>query len=168
MVLDLLEMATIEAGAANVDLVSFSLAPLVEATMLHVGAAAIPIDLSVDARAARVNVDARRFERVIDNLIGNADRHAGGATCVRVTRDVATRQVRIHIDDAGPGVAPNERLRIFDRFARGAQGRHLAGAGLGLALVKEHVRLMHGAVHVGDSPDGGARFTVELPEAEAQ
>ena len=136
--------------------------------MLHVGAGTIPIEMSVDARAMRVSVDARRFERVIDNLIGNADRHAGGATCVRVTRDGAARQVRIHIDDAGPGVAPNERTRIFDRFARGAQGRHLAGAGLGLALVQEHVRLMHGTVRVGESPDGGARFTVELPEAEAQ
>ncbi len=168
MVLDLLEIATIEAGAATVDLASLSVAPLVEATMLHVGAGTIPIEMSMDARTVRVSVDARRFERVIDNLIGNADRHAGGATCVRVTRDGASRRVRIHIDDAGPGVAPNERSRIFDRFARGAQGRHLAGAGLGLALVQEHVRLMHGTVKVGDSPDGGARFTVELREAEAE
>ena len=136
--------------------------------MLHVGADAIPIELSTDAKAAQVSVDARRFERVIDNLIGNADRHGGGATCVRVTRDIAAHQVRIHIDDAGPGVAPNERTRIFDRFARGAQGRHLAGAGLGLALVQEHMRLMHGTVHVSESPEGGARFTVELPEARAQ
>jgi two-component system, OmpR family, sensor histidine kinase MtrB len=167
MVLDLLEMATIEAGAATVDLTSLSVAPLVTATMLHVGASTVPIDVTADARAARVNVDARRFERVIDNLIGNADRHAGGATCVRVSRDGVMRRVRIHVDDAGPGVAPNERSRIFDRFARGAQGRHLAGAGLGLALVQEHVRLMRGTVHVTESPDGGARFTVDLPEADA-
>jgi two-component system sensor histidine kinase MtrB len=167
MVLDLLEMATIEAGAATVDLRPFAIAPLVEATLAHVGARAIPVDVASDARTTLVNVDARRFERVIDNLIGNAERHGGGATKVRVSHDEAARRVHVHVDDAGPGVAPNERLRVFDRFARGAQGRHLAGAGLGLALVQEHVRLMRGTVWVTDSPEGGARFTVELPEADA-
>ncbi len=167
MVLDLLEMATIEAGAATVDLTSLSVVPLLKTTMLHVGADSVPIDVAVGAAEARVIVDARRFERIIDNLIGNANRHAGGATCVRIIRDGTAHRVRIHIDDAGPGVAPNERSRIFDRFARGAQGRHLAGAGLGLALVKEHVRLMRGTICVSDSPDGGARFTFDLPEAEA-
>ncbi len=167
MVLDLLEMATIEAGAATVDLTSFLVAPLLSATMIHVGAGTVPVDVAADAGGARVNVDARRFERVIDNLIGNAERHAGGATCVRVRRDAGNRRVHIHIDDAGPGVATTERSRIFDRFARGAQGRHLAGAGLGLALVQEHVRLMRGTVCVTESPDGGARFTVDLPEGDA-
>ncbi len=167
MVLDLLEMATIEAGAATVDLTSLSVVPLLKATLLHVGAANVPVEVATGATEARVSVDARRFERIVDNLIGNANRHAGGATCVRVIRDSSARRVRIHIDDAGPGVAPSERSRIFDRFARGAQGRHLAGAGLGLALVQEHVRLMRGTVCVSDSPDGGARFTFELPEADA-
>ena len=166
MVLDLLEMATIEAGAATVDLTSMSVVPLLKATMLHVGASSVPIDVAVGATGARVEVDARRFERIIANLIGHANRHGGGATCVRVIRDGTAHRVRIHIDDAGPGVAPNERSRIFDRFARGASGRHLAGAGLGLALVKEHVRLMRGTVCGSESPDGGARFTFDLPEAD--
>ena len=72
--------------------------------------------------------------------------------------------VRIHVDDAGPGVVEGERNQIFERFARGANGRHLAGAGLGLALVREHLRLMDASVVALESPEGGARFSVLLPE----
>lgn len=161
LVLDLLEMATIEAGASTVDLVTRQIGPLVSTTLSHLGAKDLPVLMTDEARAARVSVDPRRFERVIDNLVGNAKHHGRGATAIRVDREDDV--ICVHIDDAGPGVPPGERDRIFERFSRGANGRHLAGAGLGLALVREHMRLMHGAVDVADSPDGGARFTVMLP-----
>ncbi len=166
MVLDLLEIATIDAGAATVVVNDFMVEPLLEATLRHVAVGPVPIIISPDARSVWVCVDSRRFERVLDNLLGNAQRHAGGPTVIHVEADLPRRVVRIHVDDAGPGVALAERHRIFDRFARGAHGRHLAGAGLGLALVQEHVRLMSGTVSVGDSPDGGARFTIELPKTQ--
>jgi len=74
----------------------------------------------------------------------------------------------ITVEDRGPGVAPSERELIFERFARGGvAGRRSGseGAGLGLALVDEHVRLHRGRVWVDDRPDGldGARFVIELP-----
>ena len=109
-------------------------------------------------------MDARRFEHVMLNLIENANAHGQGATAVRA--ELVGRNVAIHVDDAGPGVLPAERVHIFEPFIRGPNGRHLPGAGLGLALVTEHMRLMSGSVSVSDSPDGGARFTLELPEQD--
>ena len=77
-------------------------------------------------------------------------------------------QVLIAVEDHGPGVPPDERKLVFERFSRGAgAGRRSMGegAGLGLALVDEHVRLHGGRVWVEDRLDGapGARFVIELP-----
>ncbi len=74
--------------------------------------------------------------------------------------------VEIAVEDAGPGISPVERTKVFDRFYRGsAAGRRGAGSGtgLGLALVAEHVRLMNGETWVESSPTGGARFVISLP-----
>ena len=98
------------------------------------------------------------------NLIENANAHGLGATVVRA--ELCSGMVAIHVDDAGPGVPMSEREHIFEPFIRGPSGRHLPGAGLGLALVTEHMRLMSGSITVSESPDGGARFTLELPEQE--
>jgi len=115
-----------------------------------------------------VAADKRRLERVIANLVENAANYGGGANRVQVERDGAT--LRISVEDEGPGVPPEERDAVFERFFRGsASGRRRSGgqgSGLGLALVAEHVRLHGGRVWVEDRPGGpGARFVVELPLA---
>jgi two-component system, OmpR family, sensor histidine kinase MtrB len=128
----------------------------------------IPIEMDRGLDEATMEVDKRRMERVIGNLIENADRYAGGV--ILITIKSAGRNVRILVDDAGPGVPPEERERVFERFARGATARARAsgeGTGLGLSLVDEHVRLHKGRVWVEDRPGGGARFVVELPRADA-
>ena len=132
------------------------------------GSAPIDFDLHVDPYATDVVVraDKRRLERVVANLVENAQRHAGGVTRISVER--AGAWAFIAVEDAGPGVAPADQERIFERFARGsAAGRRGGGdgTGLGLALVREHVRLHHGSVWVEPRPGGGARFVVKLPRA---
>ena len=102
------------------------------------------------------------------NLMENADHYGGGVTTIAVgpgpdRRTASARLVEVTVDDAGPGIDPAERTKVFERFYRGsASGRRGTGTGtgLGLALVAEHMRVMHGDVRVESSPDGGARFVL--------
>ena len=124
---------------------------------------AVHIDPAV--RDWRVGVDKRRFERVMVNLMENAANYGGGATDIAV-RPGAGGDVEVVVDDAGPGIEPAERSKVFERFYRGsASGRRGAGTGtgLGLSLVAEHMHAMHGRVRVDTSPAGGARLVVALP-----
>jgi signal transduction histidine kinase len=126
----------------------------------------IPIHSEGGADETILEVDKRRMVRVFGNLIENADRYAGGVTEISLVP--AGKNIRIRVDDSGPGVPVVEREHIFERFARGETARARAsgeGTGLGLSLVHEHVKLHGGRVWVEDSPRGGARFIVELPKA---
>jgi signal transduction histidine kinase len=98
-------------------------------------------------------------------LIDNADAYGGGATRIVVGGTPDT--LKIAVDDAGPGVPLSERELIFERFHRSDLHRASTapGTGLGLAIAVEHCRLHDGRLTVEDSPDGGARFLVELPLA---
>jgi signal transduction histidine kinase len=127
------------------------------------------VDLDRDLDATPLLLDKRRVERILTNLIANAQTHGQGITALRVHRE--DEFVRITIEDRGPGVAAEDRERVFERFARGSRSRRRGedkGTGLGLALVAEHVRLHGGSVWVDDVPGGpGARFVVELPRIDA-
>lgn len=167
LVEDLLEISRMDAGAAQL-----AMEPLELREVVAFAAAGRPRSVAVEiepgAAALTVRADKRRLLRVLGNLLDNADRHGGGAVAMAVRRRQGWAEVTV--DDAGPGVAPDERDRIFERFYRGsgpASVRRGGGSGLGLALVAEHVRAHGGVVGVDDRPGGGARFFVRLPVADA-
>lgn len=111
-------------------------------------------------------VNPLRFDRIVANLLENACRYGGGPVAIDCRRSNGT--LRLVVDDAGPGVADHERSAIFERFHRGsvdAAPSDSKGTGLGLSLVDEYTRLEGGTVWVETSPQGGARFVVEMPEA---
>lgn len=112
-----------------------------------------------DAEGLTLQADKRRLERVIANLVENAEYHAGG--CKGVLVQAGGLGALIYVDDAGPGVPVEDRERIFERFGRSEDNRR--GIGLGLAIVARHVEWHHGTIRVKDRPEGGARFIVELP-----
>jgi two-component system, OmpR family, sensor histidine kinase MtrB len=165
MVDDLLEISRGQDGAdADRDTFEFvDLAALVEATAEQHGP--VPADtLDVIARPW-VLADRRRLERAVANLLDNAARHGKGL--VRLGVLVRDGHSRIEVDDAGPGVPPDAREHIFERFARGSPADRDttdSGAGLGLALVAQHVTRHDGRAWVEPRPGGGARFVIELPE----
>ena len=107
----------------------------------------------------RIATDPRRFERIVANLIENAERHGDGVVAITAERGPET--VRLIMDDAGPGVSEELAGQIFEPFTRGESGGK-DGAGLGLAIVREQVRLLGGEVSIEESPQGGARFIVTL------
>jgi len=110
-----------------------------------------------------VHADKRRLERVVANLVENAELHGRG--CLRVCVDAEGESVRIAVEDAGPGVPVEQRDRIFERFARTGP-RRVGGVGLGLAIVASHVSWHGGRIWVEDREGGGARFVVSLPAEE--
>lgn len=171
MVANLLEMARIDAGSSDLRTEEVLIDELVVRSLARSSSlpAKVEIDPSLDGRV--VMADKRRFERIIANVLENAERYAGGVTRVALTRgrtrDGGGLTVRIILEDDGPGIPDAEKQRIFDRFARGANtAGHRGmdrGTGLGLALVREHVRLHDGTIWVEDNTPNGARFIIELP-----
>jgi signal transduction histidine kinase len=165
----LLTLARSDAGelppADSVDLVAEVRAAVARAEAVH--AAEPPVQIVVNAMTGKAWAAAAHTETevVLDNLLRNACRY----TRTRVVVSVLTSRtgVRVLVDDDGPGVRPEHRAKVFDRFYRVSddRARSSGGAGLGLALVAELVRRRGGRVAVGDSPDGGARFTVVWPRA---
>ena len=115
--------------------------------------------------AARMQGDRVQLQRVLQNLGENAARHA--ATVVRFELREADGHAVLDVDDDGPGVPPESRDAVFERFTRldEARDRVHGGAGLGLAIVAEIVAAHGGTATVGDAPAGGARFEVTLPLA---
>jgi two-component system sensor histidine kinase MtrB len=168
---DLLEMSRADAGSTDIFLEEVNVSELVQRSVEasarsrdgQVAPPAVLIDPAV--RAWRVGVDKRRFERVMANLMENAANSGGGVTEITV-RPGGPDQVEVTVDDAGPGIDPRERIKVFERFYRGsAAGRRGTGTGtgLGLSLVAEHMRAMQGRAWVESSPAGGARLVVSLP-----
>ncbi|MFC5062826.1 HAMP domain-containing sensor histidine kinase [Actinomycetospora atypica] len=102
---------------------------------------------------------------VLDNLVGNARRHARSVVHVSVVP--AGAWVRLLVDDDGPGIPDEERTRVFDRFTRVEATAGTTGSGLGLALVARLVEGRGGTVRAGTSPDGGARLTARWPAARS-
>jgi signal transduction histidine kinase len=128
-------------------------------------------ELEIDATAVSagaVDGDADALRRVVRNLLDNAARHATRRIAVALTEGAGT--VQLVVEDDGPGVPPDERGRVFERFVRldDARARDHGGSGLGLAIVAELVAAHDGTVTIGDATLGdaalgGARIEVTLP-----
>ena len=103
------------------------------------------------------------LRQAVRNLSDNAARHARRRVAFSAWHDPAS--AFFAVDDDGTGVAPAERLRVFERFVRldEARARDAGGSGLGLAIVREILRGHGGAVRVVEGPLGGARFEARLP-----
>lgn len=112
-----------------------------------------------------VSVNRGRLVQVVVNLLTNAAQNAGPGSFVRVTTRQSADHVHVHVDDDGPGVPEELRARIFDPFFT---TRPDEGTGLGLHVCQRHVEQVGGRLYCGDSPLGGARFTVELPLTEPE
>ena len=138
-----------------------------------------------------VHGSARSFERLVENLLDNAARHASSRVVVRLRRVPEPPTVVLKVQDDGPGIAAADRERVFERFARldAARDRDAGGAGLGLAIVRAVAEAASGSVRVSGAEEGtpgaddgtsgvagarggsarltGARLEVRLPAAAA-
>ena len=170
LVNDLLDIARIESGQFEIHPRSVDLRETVE----EVAALMAPrvegkrqrLDVQIYDPRPPAHVDPARVRQIITNLVTNAHVYTpeGGAITLRLEGDALA--TTITVADTGPGIAPEEVRRLFDRFFRGsAEGRKTAGTGLGLAIVKSLVDLHAGSIDVQSTIGQGTTFTVRLPSA---
>jgi NtrC-family two-component system sensor histidine kinase KinB len=124
--------------------------------------------VAIDARTPRARFDPPRVEQVLTNLIGNALRYAPHESTIRISAGPARAAgrdfVEVAVADAGPGVSPRDRARIFEPYVQ-VEAQRTGGLGLGLAICKRIVEAHGGAIHVEASSSGGSRFVFRLPAA---
>jgi signal transduction histidine kinase len=107
--------------------------------------------------------DPQQLAILLNNLVTNALRHTPAGGKVDVETGIENGRAFVSVIDSGPGIAPAERLRVFDRFYRTSVSSAEGGSGLGLAIVKA-VAEQHGATtELGDAPSGGLRVTISFP-----
>jgi two-component system sensor histidine kinase CiaH len=164
---DLLWLARFDAsrGAPNAEPVDVATLAAQAVDRFGPVAEARHLTLAVDAGpgAHVVSVPPEWLDRLLGVLLDNAVRYSpeGGTISVRVEPDGS--RVRLAVDDSGPGIAPDERERIFDRFHRANEKP--GGAGLGLAIADAIVRATNGRWRIGTSAAGGASMSVSWPRA---
>jgi signal transduction histidine kinase len=167
---DILDLSKVEAGRMELELAPVALGELLEngLTMLRGRATShgIELHLQLDPRIACVQADERKVKQIVFNLLSNAVKFTpdGGRVDI-VLQAVAGDTVQISVRDSGPGIAPEDRERIFEEFEQAGRGvlRAQEGTGLGLAVAKQMVELHGGQIWVQSQPDAGSTFSFTLP-----
>jgi len=120
-------------------------------------------EIALSTEPALVAGDVVLLERMVRNLLDNADKFSPAGTPVEVTLVTVGAAARLVVADHGPGIPAEDQERVFDRFYRSAATRTLPGSGLGLAIVAQVVDAHGGEVRAGGRDGGGAVLTVVLP-----
>src|SRR5262249_23507197 len=145
------DLSRLESGVLRLDRTTVPVGGLLEHAVREqqLQAPHVPVSVSVEPPELTVDADAERVHQVVANLLENAGRHSprGGTVELRARR--GSRTVTIEVIDEGPGIAPDERARIFERFYRADTARATSdgGAGLGLAIARWIVDLHGGDIH---------------------
>jgi two-component system sensor histidine kinase MtrB len=165
---DLLEISRFDAGAAALDVdtvdVRATVAKVVEGARPLAERRGCSIEVLAAPGPAEAEVDERRVERILRNLVVNAVEHSEGRP-VRVLVAAGQDAVAVLVEDHGVGLRPGQASLVFNRFWRAdpARARTTGGTGLGLAIALEDARLHHGWLQAWGEPGVGSRFRLTLP-----
>jgi two-component system sensor histidine kinase KdpD len=157
IVTDLLDMSRLQTGAVQPMAVSTSLDRVLASATQGLSDRSL---VHVAPGLPAVVADPGLLERVVENLLANAVRHAGGA---RVTAEAHDHRVLVLVVDHGPGVPESDRTRMFEPFQRLGDTTAGEGVGLGLAVARGLTEAQGGTLRVSDTPGGGLTMVLELP-----
>ncbi|QFG24017.1 MtrAB system histidine kinase MtrB [Actinomadura sp. WMMB 499] len=167
---DLLEISRHDAGAATLDAESLDMRDLVLRTVGDIQGLAerkgSKVVLQLPGEPCMAEVDRRRVERILRNLLVNAVEHGEGEDIV-VSAAVDRDAVAVAVRDHGVGLKPGEGQMVFDRFWRAdpARARTTGGTGLGLSISREDAQLHGGWLQAWGEPGHGSQFRLSLPRA---
>ncbi len=174
MILDLLDVAGLEEGRLRLDVEETDAVPLVRraAEDLETAARARRVEIVVETsdRPCPLRADQSVLHRVLDNLLTNAIEHTPAGGAVRVAVHPCAEGIEIQVADDGPGIPPEHREKVFEKFARLELRRAgLSGnRGLGLTFCRLAIEAHGGTVWVDAAPGGGALFRTILPSSEEE
>ncbi|MBI4581566.1 MAG: HAMP domain-containing histidine kinase, partial [Planctomycetes bacterium] len=168
---DLLDLAKIEAGRIELHRAMFSLRDVCEALydltrpLFDKKQIAFETDLADDL--PMLNSDAGKLRQILYNLLSNASKYTPEGGRVRMVVEAVNdgRQVRLSVADTGPGIAPDQHERIFEKFRQldSSVTREHSGTGLGLAITRELAIMLGGGIHLESEMGRGSTFIVDLP-----
>jgi two-component system sensor histidine kinase ResE len=167
----LLDLALLETGQVRMQMeevpVGELLAGLQERFAPLAHQAGVTLSLDVPADLPPLLADGLRLEQVLVNLLNNALRHTPARGTIALAAYCNAHGLHMTVSDTGHGIPAEELPRIWERFYRVDQGRdrrdHEAGVGLGLAICRSTVALMHGTITADSTPGAGTTFTIWLP-----
>lgn len=165
MVNNLLDMAKLQSGAVRLNRQWQPLDEVV-GTALHAMTHTLaqhPVELDLPADLPLLHLDAALMDRVLCNLLENAVKYTPPGSRIRISARVVGEHVRLDVADNGPGFAPQQMDRLFDKFTRGERESSTPGIGLGLAICRAIVEAHGGRIWAESPPGGGACFCIELP-----
>jgi K+-sensing histidine kinase KdpD len=167
LVSDLLDASRLQAGVLAVALepvvVEEAVAMALASRTPHADRGPVPVDIDPDAD--EVLADPVLLQRMLENLLDNAERHGGGVESIGVHRSADV--VSIRVVDAGPGIAAGRREAVFEPFQREGDADASTGVGLGLALSRGFAEAMSGELVAEETPGGGTTMVIRLPVAPA-
>jgi two-component system, OmpR family, phosphate regulon sensor histidine kinase PhoR len=155
----LLTLARAQTGSETVPLEPVTLSPVLDDVVADAGGAMISIECPPDLA---VRAQPELLHQALQNLVQNALTHGRGRD-VRIRAFSVGDDVYVAVSDSGPGMAESEAASAVSRFYRGTNGGE--GHGLGLAIVREVVRVMKGELSLDTNPGAGTTATIELPRA---
>jgi two-component system sensor histidine kinase KdpD len=162
LVTSLLDMTRFDAGVLSVHRSPTTVRALADEAVgtLRSALGRRPVEMDVPDWLPEVDIDQLLIGQVLANLLDNANRHAPPDSVIRVAGELRQDRVAVSVTDQGPGVPPDERDKVFDRFVRFDTGGR---AGLGLTIAKTFVEAHGEHIWAEDGPGGGARFVFTLP-----
>lgn len=167
LVNDILDLSLIEAGALRLELERIDLFALLSEVTVHVRewAAKAGLELELDCRedAGVFLADGRRIRQVVFNLLSNALKYTPRGGVITLIGDIQDEDVSIAVSDTGPGIAPEVKANVFERFAAKGRAGQRAGAGLGLALVNRFIELHNGWVEIDSHAGQGTIVRCHIP-----
>ncbi|MEM1024265.1 MAG: ATP-binding protein [Myxococcota bacterium] len=171
IIADLLDLSRVEAGRFTFDLTEVDLGSAVQRAVEAVESKAEQRRIMVEVATQpdlRAMADAKALDQALLNLLDNSIKYTpeGGHVSIRADRD--GEQLKVEVQDDGPGIKPEHQARIFERFYRIDPGRSrdMGGTGLGLAIVKHFMESMQGGVGVEAAFPRGSIFWISVPAAK--